>query len=231
MLAPKFISNIYKDTFCHLFCFAITVSSLVIANSQTAWAGTVAGSAHDFTTQGWSGGEICVSCHTPHNGASAQAAQLWNHAVTTANFTMYSSPSLNATSIGQPEGISRLCLSCHDGTVGVDSFGGVTGTTILAGNTAVGSSGNLTDDHPISIRFDSALATADGSLFDPATKNVTVGVTGSKSKTGTINDLLLVDGTVQCSSCHDVHNAFTAAQPLLLVSMVGSKLCLTCHNK
>lgn len=227
MLVPKLTSNRCKGA----FGFVITVMLLVVTNGQVVWAGKVAGSAHDFTTQGWSGGEICVACHTPHNGDSAQAAQLWNHSVTTTNFTMYTSFSLNATSTGQPAGISRLCLSCHDGTVGVDSFGGVTGTTVLTGDIAVGASGNLSDDHPISVRFDSALALADGSLFDPATKTVTVGVAGSKSRTGTINDVLLVDGTVQCSSCHDVHNAFTAGDPLLKISTAGSQLCLTCHDK
>ncbi|MDH5324323.1 MAG: cytochrome c3 family protein [Gammaproteobacteria bacterium] len=194
-------------------------------------AGRVAGSAHDFTTSGWSGGEICVACHTPHSGDSTQVAQLWNHSVTSTSFTMYSSPALDAISTGQPGGISRLCLSCHDGTVGVDSFGGASGATFMSGTKVVGVGGNLSDDHPISIRFDSALALADGSLHDPTTTTVTVGVAGSKTKTGTIEQLMLVDGTVQCTSCHDVHNNFTAGDPLLRISTKGSQLCLSCHDK
>lgn len=211
--------------------FTVTVFVFLAANFQAVQAGTVAGSAHDFTTTGWSGGEICVACHTPHSGDSAQAAQLWNHTVTATSFTMYSSVALNAIGTGQPGGISRLCLSCHDGTVGVDSFGGASGATFMSGSKVVGSSGNLADDHPISIRFDSALALADGSLHDPTTTTVTVGLSGSKSKTGTIEQLMLVDGTVQCTSCHDVHNNFTAGEPLLRISTSGSQLCLSCHDK
>lgn len=219
------------------FTFGSTIGSTIAAISiiavslPNAVAGTVAGSAHDFTTQGWSGGEICVACHTPHNADSAQAAQLWNHTVSTTNFSMYTSMSLDATSTGQPGGISRLCLSCHDGTVGVDSFGGATGATFMTGEKVVGSGGNLSDDHPISIRYDSALALADGSLRDPTTTSTTVGLTSSKSRTGTIDQVLLVDGTLQCTSCHDVHNAFTAGEPLLKISTTGSQLCFTCHDK
>lgn len=198
---------------------------------QWVVAGKVAGSAHDFTTSGWSGGEICVACHTPHSGDSAQAAQLWNHTVTATSFTMYSSPALNAIGTGQPGGISRLCLSCHDGTVGVDSFGGATGATFMSGTKVVGSGGNLSDDHPISIRYDSALALADGSLHDPTTTTVTVGLAGSKTRTGTIEQLMLIDGTIQCTSCHDVHNNFTAGEPLLRIATNGSQLCLSCHDK
>lgn len=211
--------------------FVFILASSLLFPVLPAYSGQVAGSAHDFTTTGWSGGEICVACHTPHNADSAQAAQLWNHAVSTTNFSMYSSPSLDATGTGQPGGISRLCLSCHDGTVGVDSFGGTTGSTFMTGEKVVGSGGNLADDHPISIRYDTALSLSDGSLKDPAITTTTVGLAGSKSRTGTVDQLLLIDGTVQCTSCHDVHNNFTAGEPLLRISTAGSQLCLTCHDK
>jgi len=214
--------------------YAVIFTGVLLAGiSLQSLAGTVAGSAHDFTKEGWSGGEICIACHTPHNAISAQSAQLWNHAISTTNFNMYTSPSIDATTTGdgQPGGTSRLCLSCHDGTVAVDSFGGATGTTFLTGDTVIGNGGNLADDHPISIRYDSALAGLDGSLHDPEIRTVTVGLAGKKSRTGTIKEVLLSGGTVQCSSCHDVHNSFTAADPLLKISNSGSRLCLSCHDK
>lgn len=195
-------------------------------------AGTIAGSAHDFSTLGWNGGaEICVACHTPHQSDTTVTAPLWNHTNTTTNFTMYTSPTLDAVSTGQPGGTSRLCLSCHDGTIALDSFGGATGTTFMTGRGAVGSAGDLSDDHPISITYDATLAATDGSLYDPTITNVTVGAVGGKTKTDTITNAMLTGGTVQCSSCHDVHNTFTVGAPLLKVTTAGSALCLTCHNK
>jgi hypothetical protein len=68
-------------------------------------------------------GEVCVYCHTPH-GANLQygAAPLWNRTLpSTAGYTLYSKP----TSLNQPitaPGLNSLtCLSCHDGTIAVDS--------------------------------------------------------------------------------------------------------------
>ena len=212
------------------------IAALGLALSGQALAGTITNSAHDFSAQGFSGGEICVVCHTPHNSdTSVLAAPLWNHEVTTTTFNMYSSGSLDATSIGQPDGVSKLCLSCHDGTVAIDSFGGASGTSFVSGPKAVGRSGSLNDDHPISITYDSALSDLDNGLHDPSTRGVTIGAGGDKTRTGTVKDLMLSNGTVQCSSCHDVHNNFAVPGapgfPLLKVSKSGSAICMTCHNK
>lgn len=226
--------SIYKGFFFRLGVSVVAALSI----NASAFAGTIGGSAHDFTALGWSGGEMCVVCHTPHSKNAANVnAPLWNHADSTvASFTMYTSPSLDAVSSGQPAGTSRLCLSCHDGTIAVDSFGGKTGTTIIGVAAQVGSAGDLTKDHPISITYDTALATRDGSLNDPATQQATIGLAGGKIKTGTVSALLLTNGTVQCSSCHDVHNTFTVAGPALLKmasagNTAGTSLCATCHNK
>lgn len=196
-----------------------------------ALAGTITGSAHDFTTSAWSGGRICVACHAPHKTDTSIAdAPLWNHANTAATYTLYSSPTMNAT-VSQPGGGSKLCLSCHDGTVAVNSFGGVTGSTMISAVNNLGT--NLKASHPIGFTYDTALATADGSLHDPATKSVTIG-TGAQSKTGTLAAVLLYGGKMECDSCHDVHNTFTvgsAGTGLVKVDQAGSKVCLACHNK
>lgn len=196
------------------------VLALVLVFGQTVQAGTIVGSAHDFSRAGWSGGETCITCHTPHNANTAvPTAPLWNHNVTTATFTVYTSGTLNA-SVGQPDGVSKLCLSCHDGTVAVDSFGGATGSTMLNGSVKVGT--DLSNDHPVSFTYDAALATADGSLKDPSSATSGLG--------STIASDLLSGGKMQCSSCHDVHNSSGAAS-LLIKSNAGSALCLTCHSK
>lgn len=217
----------------------VGVAGLVLGG--TAWAGTIVGSAHDFSTSNWSGGQICVACHTPHGGnTSVTDAPLWNHTLSTATYTLYTSGTLNAGPLAQPSGVSKLCLSCHDGTVARDSFGGGAGTAgVLTGAVAVGAAnqGSLANDHPIGFTFDTALANLDGALFDPTTKSVTVGSGGTKTKTGTVANMMLFNGKLECASCHDVHNNFTAANgtgvgaPLLRVSKAGSTICLACHNK
>lgn len=198
---------------------------------------------HDFSRLGWTGGELCVPCHTPHNANTEVAGSpLWNHELTEAVHTPYTSQTLDATP-GQPNGTSKLCLSCHDGTVAGDSFGGRQGAAFLpalwfSADPVLGL--DLTNDHPVSFVFDAALAQQDGELHDPT---VTVSGLGS-----TITEDLLRDGKMECSSCHDVHvgrkpaGAACAAchtAPGLGVpetlslrkANAGSALCLTCHDK
>ena len=204
---------------------------VLLLASLPSLAGTITGSAHDFTSQAWSGGRICVACHAPHKtDTTITDAPLWNHANSNATYTLYSSPTLNAT-IAQPGGGSTLCLSCHAGTVAVNSFGGVTGTTMISSANNLGT--NLKASHPIGFTYNTALATSDGSLFDPATKTVTIG-SGTQTRTGTVNSLLLYGGKMECDSCHDVHNTFTVGGPgsgLVKVDPAGSKICIACHNK
>jgi len=182
----------------------------------------IATSEHDFSGQGWGTNEICQPCHTPHNASTALPVVLWNHEVTAATYTLYDSPTMNATT-GQPEGVSKACLSCHDGTVALDSFGGSTGTRFIGGGANFGT--DLSNDHPVSFTYDNALATVDGGLHPPTTAASGLG--------GTIAaDMLFgaASDQVECASCHDVHNAANLPS-LLLKSNAGSALCLTCHAK
>jgi predicted CXXCH cytochrome family protein len=206
------------------------VAGLFIAGTASA-AGpdAIGGSAHDFSAQGWSGGEICVVCHTTHNGPVAQGAPLWNHTLTTGGtgWSLYVGVDMQATPLdpaaGQPgEGISTLCLSCHDGTVALDSFGAAPGTSTFIGdiNTAANVTTNLTDDHPIAIPFNNALQP---DMQDPAVATTAIG--------GTIADDLLFGGRVECASCHDVHNAGLGTTKLLVLDNDASNLCQTCHLK
>ncbi|MBN2433016.1 MAG: cytochrome C [Acidobacteria bacterium] len=186
----------------------------------------IAGSAHDFSDETWSHGQICLPCHTPHNANTTVAeAPLWNHELTAvATYTLYSTTSLDAT-VGQPNGTSRLCLSCHDGTVALENFGGVTnGTAFVTGTILVGNGANLSGDHPVSFTYDAALAATDGGLHDPTV--TASGLIGG----GTISDDMLSGGTMQSSSCHEVHNE-CGHNSLLILDNGGSALCLTCHDK
>ena len=192
--------------------------------------GQITGSAHDFSGDAWSGGEICIVCHTPHNAdTTVSGSPLWNHEVTaTAAFTVYSSITMDAGPLGQPDGDSKLCLSCHDGTVAVDSFGGTTGAvnistfdndgTQTAGYANIGTV--LSNDHPISFAYQDSIDNGDAEL-NPTTTTVTG---------GTIASVMLKGGNVECSSCHDAHNTGNNGN-LLIMSNAASALCLTCHKK
>jgi predicted CXXCH cytochrome family protein len=200
----------------------ITLLMLIFSvNFSVAYA-EISGSAHDFSRESWAEGQICLPCHTPHFATGDDDAPLWNHETTTATYTLYNRGSLDATT-GQPRGVSKLCLSCHDGTVAIDSFGGRSGSIFIDSDFHLGS--DLSDDHPISFIFDDALATEDGELFPPS--STPSGIPGSN---GTIQTDMLVNDSLECSSCHDVHNA-NDFDELLVKSNDGSALCLTCHNK
>lgn len=189
------------------------------------------GSLHDFSIYDWSNNQICLPCHTPHNGELVEGAPLWNHELSVATYNPYSSPSMDAT-VGQPTGSSKLCLSCHDGTVALDAFGGEPGSIFIdAVNGDANLTDDLSDDHPISFTYDDALANADGALFLPTATTVTIG-SGDFTRTGTISEVMLADNELQCAACHSVHNDFVVGDMYLLkIDIVGSQLCLACHNK
>ncbi len=189
---------------------------------------SIAGSPHDFSTQAWNpynatttlGGQICQPCHTPHNGdLTVVDAPLWNHQFSTAAYEMYTGFHFGPGSLGYgitaPDGISKLCLSCHDGSVALGSFGAQTGTTFLTGGANLAL--DLKNDHPISFVYDSIQA---GGVWDK---------THIYSGTKTVQSLLDENSKVQCSSCHGVHN--NSRGYFLKMSNQGSALCLACHKK
>jgi len=214
---------------------ASAVVLLTASQGATAAIGSIVGSKHDFSSGGPNATyksanqtQVCVYCHAPHNTSTTSGnSLLWNRANSTAtSYTLYASPTLNAT-LGAPTGISKLCLSCHDGTIAIDSFGGATGNVNAGGGALLGT--DLSNDHPISFTYDAALVTA-----DPGIKAITTAVSIGSNTATTIAGLLDSNGQMQCSSCHDVHNtaAKTAVESKLLkISNSGSGLCVACHVK
>ena len=166
--------------------------------------------------------DVCIFCHTPH-GASATDGPLWNHKMSSAPYTPFTSPTLTAlnVTIGQPTGSSRLCLSCHDGTVALGLVNSRPGGSDM--NNPLPDSSNLgTDlsaDHPISFIYDSTLANnasafpAAGGLVDPGTLPPEV--------------VLENKNTLQCTTCHDPHNNQFGS--FLVMDNSSSQLCVTCH--
>lgn len=156
---------------------------------------------------------LCIFCHTPHN-ASPQGA-LWNRELSAATYTLYTSSTLKSTP-GQPSGSSRLCLSCHDGTMAMGTvlrpLHGVQPTLgKLTGSGVIGT--DLSDDHPVSFAYDADLATARGDLVNP---------TGSAKAMH-----LAPNGQMQCTSCHDAH---VERANFLHMDPIKGALCTTCHQ-
>lgn len=174
-------------------------------------------SAHDLSG---GTGEICIYCHTPHNGDVTGDAPLWNRAITSTTFVMYSSPTIDMTIATDPQGISLACLSCHDGVTAYnnvlnDPNGQATAIGTMAGARAVGSDG-LQNDHPISVTYDNTADTDFNAL-------ATVSTTGGLVFYGGSNDQL------ECATCHNPH--LTTNGSFLRKSNTNSGLCLTCHVK
>ncbi len=197
---------------------------LLCANFSHAAGESISTTRHNLSVGGQPGGikaatenQVCIFCHTPHNGLSE--APLWNRYSSGATYIPYSSTTVKAT-IGQPTGSSKLCLSCHDGTVALGMVVSQTSQILFEGGITVLPSGatrlatDLSDDHPISFIYDTALATMNGELNDPS------------QLTGPV---LLENGQVQCTSCHDPHS--DPFGKFLVLDNQASALCVTCHQK
>jgi len=161
---------------------------------------------------------LCIFCHTPHN-ARRDVPYLWNRQDSTANYTPYQSTTLFAT-VGQPTGASKLCLSCHDGTIALGAIksgpeivfaGGI--RFLPAGHSNLGT--DLSDDHPISFVYDDILAVSNGELLSPSVLPQEIRLDNY--------------GQMQCTSCHDPHSNINGQ--FLVLPNDYSTLCTACHQK
>jgi predicted CXXCH cytochrome family protein len=212
----------------------LMVLVLVAVFAVSAMGQTIVGTKHDLSSGGGltnkstNESQVCVFCHTPHQKGTT-VDPLWNHTLSAqATYGVYASNTLNAvpTDIGGGTSTSNLCMSCHDGTIAVNSLynassigtptmgsGAELSATFQIANTRDAYIGtDLTNDHPINFTYDAALVTLDGGLKAPG--SVTVPLFG---------------GQVQCASCHDAHNNTNA--PFLTHTNAASGLCLDCHTK
>lgn len=84
-------------------------------------------------------GAICVYCHTPHGANKQIQAPLWNRTINNSAYTIYDKPTTLMRPIGQPGPNSLTCLSCHDGTITIDSVLNMPGSGLAPGGVGAGS--------------------------------------------------------------------------------------------
>ena len=218
---------------------AVAASAAYIVLSAAPSPATVAGTKHNFgllssgNVKSADTSEVCVFCHTPHNALPASPG--WNRQDTGATYNVYESQTLaatkspNAPALGQPTGSSKLCLSCHDGTIAIGSLLNlpgaatsgafdVTGAGVAAGKISSTSTAyigtDLKDDHPISFEY---------SLAYPSNTEI-------KDNTTLPPEIRLDSSSmVQCTSCHDPHG--TAFPKFMVASLSNGGLCTNCHDK
>jgi hypothetical protein len=173
--------------------------------------------------------QVCVFCHTPHGASNFPGSPLWNRQLSNQTYTVYTSSSLDAEdiqgSLDQPGGSSKLCLSCHDGTLAIGTvnvLGGqqnvnITMTGTAADGTMPAGDGELTgytrdlgtdlrNDHPISLNYDTNLANVDSELVDPvAAAHIGVRAPGFRPLVPLEDTGQGGAAQIQCASCHDPH--------------------------
>jgi hypothetical protein len=217
-----------------VLCFTLT------AFAARAPKSAVFGSAHDFKTQlGGASYTLCNFCHVAHKFGSAPTGPgylLWNHTLSSvASYGVYTSDSMRSTptDLGGQLVVSNLCLSCHDGTVAINSwYEGQPaanfqplpqGTLFMPSDTTVR---DLTKQHPVNFVYpDATTAAAIG--IQPAADLNSVDGNGN---------VPLFNGRMQCATCHDPHagpssgaHLFFRAFPSTPAQTLSLTSCVYCH--
>jgi predicted CXXCH cytochrome family protein len=165
----------------------------------------------------------CTFCHAPHSGLG-DISPLWNQKLSTHTYTPYTSTTYVEQGKTQPTlGItSSLCLSCHDGTVGVGQTY-VYGTLPMTGSLdSIDSFGTtLTGSHPFSLVL--PLKDAPNLVASLVLRGKTADPTGA---------VKLVNGNIECTSCHSPHvqGIDRIAQKFLVRDNSNAQMCLACHD-
>ncbi len=198
--------------------FMLALALVVLAAGSAA--AQIDSTVHNLTTtnakmRGDSkGAGVCIFCHTPHNARPSSG--LWNRDLPAVTYKLYESSTLQAQ-MSQPNGSSRLCLSCHDGILALSNMrvapisGPVAPMPALSGTASFGT--DLSNDHPISFVYNSALAVRTGDLVDPMALPQTAPLDNEKR--------------LQCTSCHDPH--LNRPNFLRIDDLFGAD-CTVCHR-
>lgn len=172
--------------------------------------------------------QICKFCHVPHTAIENEP--LWGHALSQAQ---YKTPVVRrkggVTPAPQPDGASRLCLSCHDGTVAIGDVHGSRKTLSMSGSARItpGRRGHIGTDlsgsHPISVVVPETPDPED--VADTALIPRSVIESNREVK-------LDPAGKIQCTTCHDPHaDSYykPGATPHFFVKPTVTEVCTACH--
>ncbi len=208
------------------FCFVfLLLAALAATAQQTDRKLQLLNSRHDFratsqaSTRAVDTADACVFCHTPHNANPAE--MLWNRPLPTQPFPVYSSSTL-AASIGPMTAAdsSKLCLSCHDGTIAL-------GETINNGML------EFVQGRGYALPPESAANLAAVQGFSDDHPYAFVPVPGPEIRMPPPGDAVRLDarGRLQCTSCHEPHEEWRdpAVGKFLVKPNPASALCLSCH--
>lgn len=162
----------------------------------------------------------CEYCHAPH-GAHPDLQPLWSQKLSAVtSYTLYSDPTM-VNQVQEPllGSASNLCLSCHDGTVApgqTSPYGNIKMTGSMNSQDVFGT--NLQSMHPFNFKLPLQSAP---NLLPSLTSSGTTGNPAVK----------LVNGNVQCTTCHEPHVQYIdpVAQDFLVMNNANSALCLACH--
>ncbi len=207
---------------------------LVVALFPAVALGQIRNTKHDLSStstgpiKAATDNEICKFCHIPHNAVAPQP--LWGHALPSAQYQVPQLRSKGSTPAPQPDGSSRLCLSCHDGTVALGDVGTHSRPSIpLSGvqRLTAGHRGyigtDLSGSHPISFRLSDA---------DPRSAADDMGIKPLAAIESDRDVRLDRTGKLQCTTCHNPHSDryFQPGRvPHFSVKPSTTEICLVCH--
>jgi hypothetical protein len=243
---------------------------LKLKETRSVFAASIVNSKHNLSTSGpgpiqsTNETRLCIFCHTPHSSLQSGVAgidyPLWNHTLSGQSYTvpintMPAWATLLSSPPTQPDGDSKLCLSCHDGTVALAAIINNTGPPITMTDTFMppAASGYLGTDlsghHPVSIAVNQPLIDdkwqqclnleVSMQLCNPASGQPVKLTATTNQYSGTDGFSIggIYKGGVQCSSCHNPHsdpnpNPIDPNRTVFL--RVGNRansmpLCTACH--
>jgi len=165
----------------------------------------------------------CLYCHAPHSGAGGQTP-LWNQKLTMQSYTVYESSTYHETGTPKPlvGSDSNLCLSCHDGSIAPGQTVAY-GVFPMTGSMSPGDNfgTDLSTSHPFSL----VLPLKDSPDLVASLYNS--GTTADPTRA-----VKLINGNIQCTTCHNAHVEATdlTAHDFLVRDGSGGQLCLACHE-
>ena len=142
----------------------LTVAMVFAASSAFAAAGNVSSTKHNLASTGTSSykgtsDQVCKYCHVPHNPQIN--APLWSRNGNPATVTAYTNAaSMNATPSTTPGATTAMCLNCHNAAPVAQTVASISLGATISTSAQIGT--DLTNDHPVSFLYDSALVAADG---------------------------------------------------------------------